>query len=66
MRAINIKWDIDYDDTMVLPTEVEIPEEIASDPDYANPDYEEALAEYIADWLSDTYGYCHEGFDIVK
>ena len=45
-----------------LPVEVEIPHEIADDPEYKdNPDW---MSEDIANWLSDTYGYCHEGFEL--
>ena len=35
-----------------LPDEVELPEEIANFDD-----------NFIAEWLSDTYGFCHEGFN---
>lgn len=35
-----------------LPDEVELPEEIA--------DFDD---DFIASWLSDTYGFCHEGFN---
>ena len=49
MKATNIKWDIDYDDNGYLPIEAEIPEGITDE-------------EEIANWLSDEYGYCHEGF----
>lgn len=34
-----------------LPDEVELPEEVA--------DFDD---DFIADWLSNTYGFCHEGF----
>ena len=37
------------DELLGLPDEVEIPKELVDDGD-------------IADWLSDTYGYCLEGF----
>ena len=63
MKATKIMWDIDYDKDMnYLPTEVEIPTEIAEDPNYAKPEYKDALIEHISDWLSDEYGFCHEGF----
>lgn len=39
------------DEFMGLPSEVEIPEELTDDGD-------------IADWLSDEYGFCHEGFQL--
>lgn len=61
MKATNIKWDIElrYDETTYdealencgLPTEVEIPD---------NVDEED-----ISDWLSDEYGFCHAGFELV-
>lgn len=62
IKAINIKWDVvDSAEDMAeseikeilgtLPTEVEIPKEI---------DFED-----VSDWLSDTYGFCHFGFDIA-
>lgn len=52
MKAVNIKWDVDYDkDRNNLPTEVKIPEEL-TDPDI------------ISDWLTNTYGFCHQGFRI--
>lgn len=62
MKAINIKWDVaDSAEDMAeseikeilgtLPTEVEIPKEI---------DFED-----VSDWLSETYGFCHYGFDIA-
>lgn len=38
---------------MGLPSEVEIPENLV--------DYED-----ISDWLSDKFGYCHEGFDLKE
>ncbi len=66
MKATNIKWHIDEEDDVILPVTVTIPEEIADDPEYQDSDNEEALAEHISDWLSDTYGYCHEGFKIVR
>ena len=37
-----------------LPNEVEVPEEVGDD------------EEDISDWLSDTFGYCHYGFEIDK
>ena len=57
MRAFNIDWDIDHDDYINLneqdllpPTEVELPDDIQEDE--------------IADWLSDTYGWCVNSFEI--
>lgn len=62
MKAINIRWDIsgEFDDEAEkielfnsLPTELSIPEA-----------YKENL-EDISDWLSDEFGFCHYGFQIV-
>lgn len=54
MEAVNIQWDTDGDEEVLvsLPTEVEIPETIAEDDDV------------ISDWLSDQFGFCHFGFGI--
>lgn len=41
------------DDFMNLPSEIELPKEIEDDED-------------ISDWLSDVYGFCHEGFELVE
>ena len=53
LKAINIKWDTDGDMEVLneLPTEVTIPE---------NTEEED-----ICDYLSDEYGYCVFGFDVV-
>ena len=52
MKITNIVWDVDcQEDLLNLPTEVEVPDEIVNEGDDA-----------IGDWLSDTYGFCHEAF----
>lgn len=62
--AINIQWDIDISDLAIelydLPDKVEIPTEL-----YNNKDREEYI-EAISDFLSDEYGYCHNGFEIIE
>lgn len=65
MRAVNIMWDIDDDfEGNPLPTEVEIPNEYAADPEMlADRDLLEGT---ISDWLSDTYEMCHQGFVIEQ
>lgn len=57
MRVFNIDWDIDQDDYINLneqdllpPTGVKLPDDIQEDE--------------IADWLSDTYGWCVNSFEI--
>lgn len=68
MKAINIKWDVtDGAEDMTkeemneilstLPTEVEIPSYLVTDEDDSLED--------ISDWLSDEYGFCHDGFELV-
>ena len=61
MKAVNIKWDTDGDMELLeeLPTEVEIP-------DYLITDDEDDLLDDISDWLSDEYGFCHFGFELVN
>ena len=51
MKAINIKWDVDYDED--LPTEIEIPNNIDIEDDT------------ISDYISDVTGFCHYGFELV-
>lgn len=62
MKAINIKWDTDGDLELLqkLPKEIEIPEYLI-DEDTDVDDYEEDISNYI----SDTTGFCHCGFDLV-
>ena len=68
MKAINIKWDVtdgaedmtkeEMDEILsTLPTEVEIPSYLITD--------EDDLLDDISDWLSDEYGFCHDGFELV-
>jgi len=54
----NIKWDVDYDeDGVSLPTELEVhtPDKLENQDD---------INEYVSDWLSDTFGFCHDGFEL--
>lgn len=60
LRAVNIKWDVDdEEDLKDLPTEIDIPPEIAEESD---DEYEEAISDYI----SDVTGFCHRGFEIKE
>ena len=54
MKAINIVWDTDGEN-IVLPTEIEIPEDIV------NAEYEDEISDYITDQT----GFCHYVFDLV-
>lgn len=54
MKAINIEWDVDYEEQLEdLPKEMEIPEGMTDE-------------EEISDWLSDEIGFCHNGFELVE
>lgn len=59
MKAINIEWDTDGED-IDLPSEIEIPEDIARDYDEDTDD------DTISDYLSDVTGFCHYGYQLVK
>ena len=52
----DIEWDIDGED-VDLPTDVEVP----VDEDDAGIS-DEILEEYLSDWLTEEYGFCHKGF----
>ena len=62
MKITNIKWDTDGDMKILksLPKEIDITDEF----DVNDYEDEEQLLDDISDWLSDTYGYCHFGFEI--
>lgn len=53
MKAINIKWDVDYEEQLEdLPTEIEIPNGMEDE-------------EEISDYITDETGFCHYGFELV-
>lgn len=51
MKAINIEWDTDVNNTIILPTEIEIPN---------NMNHND-----ISDYLSDVTGFCHYGYNLI-
>lgn len=54
MKAINIIWDVDYEEDLEnLPTEIAIPE--------GTTDEEE-----ISDYITDITGFCHRGFELIE
>ena len=53
MKAINIIWDTDGEE-INLPNEIEIPDWVDKEDD-----------DEISDYLSDTTGFCHFGFELV-
>lgn len=63
MKVVKIKWDTDGNMKILksLPKEIDITNEFDVN-DYK--DDEDQLLDDISDWLSDTYGYCHFGFEI--
>ena len=65
MKVVKIKWDTDGNMKILksLPKEIDITDEFDVN-DYE--DDEDKLLDDISDWLSDTYGYCHFGFEIER
>ena len=63
MKVVKIKWDTDGNMKILksLPKEIDISDEFDVK-DYE--DDQDQLLDDISDWLSDTYGYCHFGFEI--
>ena len=63
MKVVKIKWDTDGDKELLktLPKEIDISNEFDVK-DYE--DDEEQLLDDISDCLTDTYGYCHFGFEV--
>ena len=64
IKAYNIRWDTDGDKKLLeaLPTEVLINDEDLQH--YIDPDSDcDAKMDAVSDYLTDTYGYCHKGFD---
>lgn len=69
MKLTNIKWDTDGDQEIFdsLPQEVEVPlrfsEENYMEDEECN---ENEMLDDISDWLSDEYGFCHDGFEVEE
>lgn len=52
--AINIQWDVDYEEDLEgLPQRVILPEGMTDDDE-------------ISDYLSDLTGFCHYGFSLIE
>lgn len=52
--AINIQWDVDYEEDLDgLPQRVILPEGMTDDDE-------------ISDYLSDLTGFCHYGFSLIE
>lgn len=63
MKVVKIKWDTDGNMKILksLPKEIDITDEFDIN-DYE--DDEDQLLDDVSNWLSDTYGCCHFGFEI--
>lgn len=67
MKVVKIKWDTDDNMKILksLPTEIDITEEFEVEEYGDGIDFDEdQLLDDVSNWLSDTYGYCHFGFEI--
>lgn len=51
IKATNIIWDLDGEDNVSLPTQIDIPDGMEDE-------------EEISDYLSEVTGFCHKGFSI--
>ena len=62
MKATNIQWDTDGDEKLLkeLPTEIQIPDELAKNAD------EDGYDDEISDYISDVTGFCHYGFELAE
>ena len=52
MKAVNIQWDTENDDSVMLPDEMELPFDMTD-------------KDEISDYLSDVTGVCHNGFGLI-
>ena len=78
MKVYDIKWDVtDGTEEMtpeeieeilaMLPKEIELPEEFDKANYMEDGEFDEgAWLDAISDWLSEDYGFCHDGFKISK
>lgn len=72
-KVTNIKWDTDGDQSVFdyLPQEIMLPEQFSKE-NYVDEDSRfgeaerNAMLDDISDWLSDQYGFCHDGFEIKE
>lgn len=58
IKIKNIKWDIDDNENSAA--KLNLPTEIIEE---FNCDDKEELDDMISNWLSDSFGYCHFGFN---
>lgn len=61
-KVTDIHWDVDYEeDLKLLPGQLVVPVEVEEE-ELSDEDCEYAISEY----LSDKYGYCHDGFVMTE
>ena len=77
MKIYDIKWDVtdgtemtqeEIEETLaMLPKEIELPEEFNKENYMEDGEFDEnAWLDAISDWLSEDYGFCHDGFKVNK
>ena len=78
MKIYDIKWDVtdgaeemtpeEIEETLaMLPKELELPEKFDKENYIEDGEFDEgAWLDAISDWLSEDYGFCHDGFKISK
>lgn len=69
MKIVRIKWDTDGNQDVFdfLPQEVEVPSKFSEENYTEDGEFDEdTMWDDISDWLSDTYGFCHGGFEIEE
>ena len=60
----NIKWETDGADPQELGLPVRINHLLDCDEQSIDPDDEDEIEQYASDYLSDTFGFLHDGFSI--
>ena len=64
MKAVNIKWDVtDGAEDMSQEEINEVLESLPTEVDIPTGMWDE---DEISDWLSDEFGFCHYGFELVE
>ena len=61
VKFSNVQWDIDEEDFFSDEDPI-LPQNFTANVP-APEDNDTDLSDYLSDWLSDEYGYCHNGFN---
>lgn len=59
IKFSNVQWDVDEED--FLSEELILPQNFTAV--VPAPEDDTELSDYLSDWLSDEYGFCHNGFN---